>query len=114
MSTEQTLYVIKILLKHISEHPEDASTVASGALSILDGAQKQNMEHDKKQDKPKSGAPKKDGNEEERQLRYREDDRLFARRMVNRQSSRRAGSNGSDDSQPHEKGRADYWISLSS
>ena len=59
MSTEQTLYVVKILLKHISEHPEDASTVASGALSILDGAQKQNTEHDKKQDKPKSGAPKK-------------------------------------------------------
>ena len=59
MSTEQTLYVVKILLKHISEHPEDASTVASGALSILDGAQKQNTEHDKKQEKPKSGAPKK-------------------------------------------------------
>lgn len=59
MSTEQTLYVIKILLKHISEHPEDASAVASGALSILDGAPKQNVEHDKKQDKPKSGAPKK-------------------------------------------------------
>ena len=59
MSTEQTLYVVKILLKHISEHPEDASTVASGALSILDGAQKQNAENDKKQDKPKSGAPKK-------------------------------------------------------
>lgn len=59
MSTEQTLYVIKILLKHISEHPEDAITVASGALSIIDGAPKQNTEHEQRQDKPETGAQKK-------------------------------------------------------
>lgn len=60
MSTGQTLYVVKILLKHISEHPEDARTVASGALSMLDGALKPDREHDTKKDKPKTGAPKKD------------------------------------------------------
>lgn len=59
MSTGQTLYVIKILLKHISEHPEDARTVASGALSMLDGALKPDAEHEPKKDKPKAGAPKK-------------------------------------------------------
>lgn len=59
MSTEQTLYVVKILLKHISEHPEDARTVASGALSMLDGAPKQDTEHGQEHDKPKTGAPKK-------------------------------------------------------
>ena len=59
MSTKQTLYVIKILLKHISEHPEDARTVASGALSMLDGALKVEAEHDTKIDKPKTGASKK-------------------------------------------------------
>ena len=59
MSTEQTLYVVKILLKHISEHPEDAGVVASGALSMLDGAPKQETEHEQKQGKPKQGAPKK-------------------------------------------------------
>lgn len=59
MSTEQTLYVVKILLKHISEHPEDAGVVASGALSMLDGALKVEAEHDTKKDKPKTGAPKK-------------------------------------------------------
>lgn len=60
MSTKQTLYVIKILLKHISEHPEDARTVASGALSMLEGALKVEAEHDTKKDKPNTGAPKKD------------------------------------------------------
>lgn len=59
MSTEQTLYVVKILLKHISEHPEDARTVASGALSMLDGALKVEAEHDTKKDKPNTGAPTK-------------------------------------------------------
>lgn len=59
MSTEQTLYVVKILLKHISEHPEDARTIASGALSMLDGAPKQDAEHGQEHDKPKTGAPKK-------------------------------------------------------
>lgn len=59
MSTEQTLYVVKILLKHISEHPEDTGVVASGALSMLDGAPISEAEHDTKKDKPKSGAPKK-------------------------------------------------------
>lgn len=59
MSTEQTLYVVKILLKHISEHPEDAGVVASGALSMLDGALKVEAEHDTKKDEPKKGAPKK-------------------------------------------------------
>lgn len=59
MSTEQTLYVVKILLKHISEHPEDAGVVASGALSMLDGAPNNKAEHGQKQDKPKQGAPKK-------------------------------------------------------
>ena len=59
MSTEQTLYVVKILLKHISEHPEDARTVASGALSMLDGAPNNEAEHDEKKTKPKQGAPKK-------------------------------------------------------
>lgn len=58
MSTEQTLYVVKILLKHISEHPEDAGVVASGALSMLDGALKVEAEHDTKKDKPNTGAPK--------------------------------------------------------
>lgn len=58
MSTEQTLYVVKILLKHISEHPDDAGVVASGALSMLDGALKQDTEHDTKKDKPKAGASK--------------------------------------------------------
>ena len=59
MSTEQTLYVVKILLKHISEHPEDAGVVASGALSMLDGALKPDTEHDTKKDKPKTGASNK-------------------------------------------------------
>lgn len=59
MSTEQTLYVVKILLKHISEHPEDAGVVASGALSMLDGAPKVETEHGTKKDKPKTGASKK-------------------------------------------------------
>lgn len=59
MSTEQTLYVVKILLKHISEHPEDAGVVASGALSMLDGAPIDEAEHDTKKDKPKTGASKK-------------------------------------------------------
>lgn len=59
MSTEQTLYVVKILLKHIAEHPEDAGIVASGALSMLDGALIDYAEHGQKQDKPKAGAPKK-------------------------------------------------------
>ena len=59
MSTEQTLYVVKILLKHISEHPEDAGVVASGALSMLDGAPNVETEHDTKKDKPKAGAQKK-------------------------------------------------------
>lgn len=59
MSTEQTLYVVKILLKHISEHPKDAGAVASGALSMLDGAPIYEAEHDTKKDKPKTGAPKK-------------------------------------------------------
>lgn len=48
MSTEQTLYVVKILLKHISEHPEDAGVVASGALSMLDEAPISEAEHDTK------------------------------------------------------------------
>ena len=60
MSTKQTLYVIKILLKHISEHPEDAGVVASGALSMLDGALKVEAEHGQEHGKPKTGAPKKD------------------------------------------------------
>lgn len=61
MSTEQTLYVVKILLKHISEHPEDAGVVASGALSMLDGALKVETEHGTKKDKPKTGAPRRGG-----------------------------------------------------
>lgn len=59
MSTGQTLYVLKILLKHISEHPEDAGVVATGALSMLDGALKQGTEHDTKKGKTKQGASKK-------------------------------------------------------
>lgn len=59
MSTGQTLYVVKILLKHISEHPEDAGVVASGALSMLDGALKVEAEHEREHDKPNMGAPKK-------------------------------------------------------
>ena len=59
MSIGQTLYVVKILLKHISEHPEDARTVASGALSMLDGALKVEAEHGQEHGKLKTGAPKK-------------------------------------------------------
>ena len=58
MSTEQTLYVVKILLKHISEHPEDAGVVASGALSMLDGAPKVEAEHEREHGESKHGAPK--------------------------------------------------------
>lgn len=61
MSTGQTLYVVKILLKHISEHPEDACVVASGALSMLDGALKVEAEHGQEHGKPKSGAPRRGG-----------------------------------------------------
>lgn len=59
MSTGQTLYVVKILLKHISEHPEDAGVVASGALSMLDGAPISETEHEREHVKQKHGAPKK-------------------------------------------------------
>lgn len=62
MTAEQTLQIVKILLRHYGEHPKQNDVLISGALVLLDGAQNNETEHVPKKDKPKTGAPKKEPN----------------------------------------------------
>lgn len=59
MTLDQSIYVVKILLKHISEHPQQSVAIASGALAVLDGARIDGAEHVDKKTKSQTGAPKK-------------------------------------------------------
>ena len=59
MSTEQTLQIVKILLRHYGEHPKQNDALIAGALVLLDGAPIDEAEHEPEKQKPKQGAPKK-------------------------------------------------------
>lgn len=59
MSTEQTLYVIKTLLRHYGEHPEQDDALIAGALAVLEGARTEHEEIERSTDKKTTGAPKK-------------------------------------------------------
>lgn len=65
MTTEQTLQIVKILLRHYGEHPNNNDALIAGALAILEGAPTKPTEHAPKKDKPKTGAPKKEPNKRE-------------------------------------------------
>ena len=111
MSTGQTLYVLRILLKHISEHPEDARTVASGALSMLDGALKVEAEHDtkKRQAEDESTEESRDeiGSTETRRsssVRYREAQGTSARRLGHPEDCRRDAGHRGYDSETLQRG----------
>lgn len=59
MTTEQTLQIVRILLRHYGEHPIQNDALIAGALVILEGAPTKQPEHEPKKIKPKQGAPKK-------------------------------------------------------
>ena len=65
MTTEQTLQIVKILLRHYGEHPSNNDALIAGALVMLEGAPAKPTEHVPKKDKPKTGAPKKEPNKRE-------------------------------------------------
>lgn len=59
MSAEQTLQIVKILLRHYGEHPKQNDVLIAGALVLLEGAPNNETEHEQKKTKPKAGAQKK-------------------------------------------------------
>lgn len=65
MTTEQTLQIVKILLRHYGEHLSNNDALIAGALVMLEGAPTKPTEHAPKQTKPKAGAPKKEPNKRE-------------------------------------------------
>lgn len=59
MTTEQTLQIVKILLRHYGDHPIQNDALIAGAIVLLDGAPINEVEHEPKRAKTKQGAPKK-------------------------------------------------------